>query len=636
MPAATLQVTFTVSGNIYNEYNDPFPNASVKVFEIGLRSEKVLATGTANPNGFYSIDFILPASRREKDVPDIVIRVFDNGRVIGQSPVQYNIQQHTIIDCKAGGGAVKQVNEFDRLLQLLEPIIKRARLSFDKLEETGKNKDISFLQGETGEPAGKIIFFATAYRLAKTTNLAPDILYALLRTGFSEDVKLLLQTDTSSIRSGIKQAVSDNIISSSRLKELSAVMKKFNGLATAQAKEGKEGRSGDFKKLSGVLLSPSQQEAFIQTYFDTEEEPEKFWEQLRTKPGFTNNKIITSSKQLLQLNTITAGQPELAAYLYKQMNETAAFKDMSSFVLYGKNDWKEAIVKAKVKNFPAGIAGENDNEKTEAYAAVMEQLYRGLYPTDFFAQRLKADANSSFANKPGLNSFFTKNKAFNLSAGNIIKELERADFNGIPNAEKVKENIKIISRLHKLAGNNYAAINALHRKGLVSATDIVTKYGRKRFIQEFAAITGSDAMASAAYSIANAMDKRTTALLTAYKTTHDIPMYATHGTVAVPAGYHEMFGDGELCECEHCQSVYSPAAYFVDMLAFIKDWHIDAFTNLVGRDSNEEEGLETITGRRADLDDILLTCKNTNTPLPYIDLVNELLEKEVLAAKLEK
>ena len=41
------------------------------------------------------------------------------------------------------------------------------------------------------------------------------------------------------------------------------------------------------------------------------------------------------------------------------------------------------------------------------------------------------------------------------------------------------------------------------------------------------------------------------------------------------------------------------------------------------------DALTRLTTRRPDLTHILLTCKNTNTPLPYIDLVNELLENHI-------
>src|SRR6476620_3210968 len=73
-----------------------------------------------------------------------------------------------------------------------------------------------------------------------------------------------------------------------------------------------------------------------------------------------------------------------------------------------------------------------------------------------------------------------------------------------------------------------------------------------------------------------------------------------------------LFGSMDMCECEHCQSVYGPAAYFVDLLQFLRKGSSEAFT--------------TLTKRRPDLIYIDLSCENAETPLPYLDLVNEILE----------
>ena len=34
-------------------------------------------------------------------------------------------------------------------------------------------------------------------------------------------------------------------------------------------------------------------------------------------------------------------------------------------------------------------------------------------------------------------------------------------------------------------------------------------------------------------------------------------------------GYQDLFGRLTFCDCEHCQSIFSPAAYFVDLMQFI-------------------------------------------------------------------
>ncbi len=94
------------------------------------------------------------------------------------------------------------------------------------------------------------------------------------------------------------------------------------------------------------------------------------------------------------------------------------------------------------------------------------------------------------------------------------------------------------------------------------------------------------------------------------------------------ADWETLFGSLSFCDCEHCRSVYSPAAYFVDLLQFLKNSlpNSQGYTPLeilVGSADGK------LAGRRPDLQYIKLSCENTNTPLPYVDLVNEILETYV-------
>ncbi|MGA9773951.1 MAG: neuraminidase-like domain-containing protein [Blastocatellia bacterium] len=154
-----------------------------------------------------------------------------------------------------------------------------------------------------------------------------------------------------------------------------------------------------------------------------------------------------------------------------------------------------------------------------------------------------------------------------------------------------------------------------------------------------------------------------------------------------------LFGSLDFCECEHCRSVLSPAAYFVDLLRFLdpkdSDWastlhdwkgkHQNApypfqdqqawnsfltdwsrsyptvpYPNAgpypypyphqgrsawnsflkgwrnrypgVPDPTTEKKLYDVIMERRPDLAYLPLTCENTNNVLPYIDVVNEILE----------
>src|SRR5205085_11837897 len=79
-----------------------------------------------------------------------------------------------------------------------------------------------------------------------------------------------------------------------------------------------------------------------------------------------------------------------------------------------------------------------------------------------------------------------------------------------------------------------------------------------------------------------------------------------------------LFGAQDACACGHCNSVLSPAAYFVDVLQFIKH----ALPN--------NELLYRLLLRRPDLQDVELSCNNTNTEVPAIDLALEALENSVV------
>ncbi|MEO1351871.1 MAG: LamG-like jellyroll fold domain-containing protein, partial [Cyanobacteria bacterium J06635_15] len=89
----------------------------------------------------------------------------------------------------------------------------------------------------------------------------------------------------------------------------------------------------------------------------------------------------------------------------------------------------------------------------------------------------------------------------------------------------------------------------------------------------------------------------------------------------IPA-YPQLFGNLDFIECEHCRSIFGPAAYFVDLLRFIEKY-IPQDNLPVGH---------SLEDRQPRLFRIPLDCENTFSLIPYIDLVNEVLEDVVRTA----
>ena len=85
-------------------------------------------------------------------------------------------------------------------------------------------------------------------------------------------------------------------------------------------------------------------------------------------------------------------------------------------------------------------------------------------------------------------------------------------------------------------------------------------------------------------------------------------------------GYEELFGTASYCKCNHCQSIFSPAAYFVDLMRWCEGY----VPNWEGR-----QGSLSLKVRRPDLWNLPLSCENTHTLIPTLTIVNEVLESFV-------
>jgi len=87
-------------------------------------------------------------------------------------------------------------------------------------------------------------------------------------------------------------------------------------------------------------------------------------------------------------------------------------------------------------------------------------------------------------------------------------------------------------------------------------------------------------------------------------------------------GFEDYFGSHDYCDCDHCRSILSPAAYFVDLMYFIEKNVSKKYFS-----GNKADHPLHLKVRREDLWDLTLTCKHTNELIPYLQIVNEILEK---------
>ncbi len=618
MPAATTQPTvYTISGFVYDEYNSPVSNTAVKLFDINLRSEKQLGQIKTDDIGFYTINF----NAIEAEKPNsfrLQLRIYNKqNKLLGQSPLYFNVQPEMAIDYKVGSTELPGINEFDLLVNRIDTIIKPLELKLGNLEENDTNKDISFIAGKTGQDFQKISFVNDAFAFGKKTKLSPDIFYGLFRLGHPANLDDILTTKAQSLKRSLNKAMAENIISGKREKELPTITKSINDLSAGSIVDKEDEQSVNFKKLFKSVLTPAQQKTFASVYFDTENEPEKFWGQLKQQQGFTDGKI-KKIKGLLILSHLTGGTGSLSSLLFSESEADIESKSLRFFSKFSIDDWRsrieQLVSKKELTQFPDGIEGNTAEEKTANYAEALYNLLNKLYPTDVFAERMKADSVDPFGEgKRDLETFLDTNYNFDLKTNRLKKEFNESNFEGVKKKEELKQAIRKINRLYKLT-DRYASIAALLKAGIDSSAAIIKNYTKAEFGESFESAMDKEE-ADKIYRAARRMDKKATSIALNYKMKNNLSVFCINGENASSPDYQSMFNDNKLCDCDHCQSVYSPSAYLVDILSFLRQ--------------NDRQAFKELKRRRPDIVKILLTCNNTNTPLPYIDLVNELLEDSI-------
>jgi peptidoglycan hydrolase-like protein with peptidoglycan-binding domain len=198
---------------------------------------------------------------------------------------------------------------------------------------------------------------------------------------------------------------------------------------------------------------------------------------------------------------------------------------------------------------------------------------------------------------------------------------------GLAPGQAVVDELRALQRIHRLAPDLATAL-AMVEAGLHSAAQIVGM-GEQRLVEAITA--GGRVDAAAARTLFERAGTQHAQVQQRIVTFHVDSAAASPAAVgrslqpraaAAAASLEALFGSPDYCVSTHCQSVYGPAAYLADLLRFL-DQHP---SEIVGKTV-----LDMLFDRRPDIGNVKLNCANTDTPLPYIDLVNEVLEGAVRA-----
>ena len=152
----------------------------------------------------------------------------------------------------------------------------------------------------------------------------------------------------------------------------------------------------------------------------------------------------------------------------------------------------------------------------------------------------------------------------------------------------------------------------LWEKGLTSAMAIRYTCDRSVFLRELTDAGVDKADAEKAWSNVEAQYMRVISFYNAYAA-------KTEGKPGRQANLQNLFGSQDAYEYDKSMSLLGQSAYFVDLLRFLRKMPAD----------NGGTAYDLLVERRPDLVRLNLDGRNSETVLPYIDLVCEILEREI-------
>ncbi|KAK0641913.1 hypothetical protein B0T16DRAFT_380998 [Cercophora newfieldiana] len=247
--------------------------------------------------------------------------------------------------------------------------------------------------------------------------------------------------------------------------------------------------------------------------------------------------------------------------------------------------------------------------------------------------------------RSGLGKVLSNNPAFSFRSSSLSAVTDNeSSFTGIPEATRpeVGEALRDLHRAQALA-HIPEALPVLFQTKMSAFR--VSQQPQDQFVAKFGPHVGGAAAAERIHDHAVRVVARNDHVLTvALQAARGSGLAAIDGLQGPKRpskgpeqiNLEKLFGSLDYCECSDCSSVTSPAAYYVELLQFLRNNNLNPsypWTPSTDSPSYDWSPLDYLFRRRPDLACLELTCANSNTVLPYIDLANEVMESFIVHQK---
>ena len=609
-----------VYGRIVNENGVGVPNASLTVFLKTLRAEELAGNGQTDSRGYYEIEIAAVSEPITDNIKRAIqLRASFNSASVA-SPLIFNIAKATNIDLVmpiANDSAME--NEF----QVLESKIGEA-VGDSELQNL-THQDLEFIKSiNESEVLLQAYLYAAEYAQVTGNVISTEVFYGLMRTNGIAPYQAIFNWSEAEIQTLLSRAVSANYISYKAPADIVAISGQIKARAVSLVTDSiaKPPSEAPTVRILNSALSNIQTKDFLIYYNSGNTLDPSFWKDDSLMGAISGASLTTvhNLKRVLGHAINTGNNPALVQYIMGS--------GLQDIVSQNEDDWKGLLENLSSEEdfiIPDAIKGDNTEDRIKEYAHHLYAIYSNSYKTEYAQAKITDAGSTTFPIlKANLDSFVSANPSFDILRTPVAK-LTDGTYN--PSSYGGEEFIQEISKVQRLNAltNNFDAVEEMAATDIDSAADI-TRMTQAEFQQAFAAKLGGDAGALDVYEKALSVEMTSQLIaIEAYQVNQvDFPVIYDTSSASTPSDaqleWRSLFGSVDYCTCEHCLSVFSPAAYFVDCMELLRRFDANTSTQ------STTPAYDWLNTKRPDLWDLKLTCKNTNISIPAIDIVNETLE----------
>ncbi|MGE2817994.1 neuraminidase-like domain-containing protein [Mycobacterium heidelbergense] len=629
-----------VVGFVVGPDHRPASHLQIRALDRDLRSSQLLGDTTTGDDGFYLVRYTPErAHNLEIGTADVYVQVLDRDRLLYETPLEqtvFNAAALVSITVELPTAVAPEHSEYERLTALIEPLL--GQLSWAELTENDRHRDITFLQGETGVDHDRITWLVLAHRLATLIDISPYFFYALFtqqtlaaaQNWASLTPRLQLSVTTplepllydivllpaADVESAVRVATSTFIVPAALLEELPTIRKLLDEhRQQAQSWVSQQRTRVINSHIAHLLQSDVSEQLKAIIAADPLGDLPSVLTKLADLNLVPTDPATTDIANTLSITDILGEDPHTIDAVQKR------------FGITGENPHR--LAELTPEDWASAIGG--DNPAAHQQGAVMAARMAARYPTTAFAAQLAADPNPPLPHAAAVADTLASHPEFDLATGNITTLLAQ---HTEPVDTDTAATVRTAQRVYRLAPT-YTHTKSLLERGISSAAAVM-RQGQKRFVRD--AVQSADFTTEQAnQTFRTAANVHTASLIVAGQLQGAaaatlVPALAPQPARIEPVvkdfpNMKSLFAAINMSECTDCRSVHGAAAYLADVLQFLGDRLVVDTTS--GSPAPLKGARDVLLARRPDLAVTDLNCANTNTTLPYLDVVCELLEDAV-------